>query len=82
MMAAATMVHQLPIAFYLAFYLGHKLQVHQTQIPPNANHLSDQNILANNTRAIRVPRNQIDPHNISDSNAALLFDKVDLKGVI
>ena len=70
---AAAMVHQSPIVFYLAFYLGHKLQVRQTQVPPKTNHLSDQNISANNTRAITVPRDQIDPHNISDSNVVWLF---------
>jgi hypothetical protein len=82
MTVAATMVHRLLIAFYLDFYQGHKLQVRQTQIPPKTDHLSNQNISANNTRAIRVPRDQINPHNISDSNVALLFGKVDLKGVI
>jgi len=34
MTAAAAMVHRSSIAFYLAFYLGHKLQVRQTQVPP------------------------------------------------
>jgi hypothetical protein len=84
MMVAAAMVHRLSIAFYLAFYfyLGHKLQVHQTQIIPKTNHLSNQHLSANNTRAIRVPHDLIDPHNISDSIAALFFGKVDLKGVI
>jgi hypothetical protein len=31
---AAAIVHRSSIAFYLAFYLGHKLQVRQTQVPP------------------------------------------------
>jgi hypothetical protein len=40
---------------------------------PTINQPPNQIISANNTRGIRVPRDQIDPHNISHSNLALLF---------
>jgi hypothetical protein len=55
-----------------SFLSGHKYyKSAKPKFHHQTNRLSDQNISAKNTRAIRVPIN--DPHNISDSKHCLLF---------